>query len=250
MRNVDRLITTNSRRRKSAGGTSGSLRLTIRMGNATAATIPTASATYAVGSLHSFSWPRMSPNEMPPTATAMTIDPSQSRCARRVLVARLGHMADRGIQRQDHQGHVQQERQAPGEDLDHEPADQWAEDGQCRRRGSPDAEGSGPPLALEARRDDRQRSRHQQGAGGTLAESGTRPRTPWWAPGRRASRGAEEREADGEDLLSAVLVGQRARDDEECGEDRQIAAGDVGLALEDADDRWPAAPRPSWAARR
>ena len=78
MRNVDALMTAKARMRNSAGGTSGSRRRTMRIGNAMAAASPMPSAMNAVGSDHRCSWPRMSPKVMPPTAMAMTIEPSQS----------------------------------------------------------------------------------------------------------------------------------------------------------------------------
>ena len=52
---------------------------TIRIGKAIAATTPMPSTRNALGSDHCVSWPRMSPKLMPPTASAMTIEPSQSR---------------------------------------------------------------------------------------------------------------------------------------------------------------------------
>ena len=56
-------------------------------------------------------------------------------------------------------------------------------------------------------------------------------------------RGREPDQADREDPPPAVVVGQRAGQDQQRGEDRQVAADDVGLALEDADSvagsSWP-----------
>ena len=79
MRKVDALMTAKARMRNRAGGTNGSRRRTIRIGNATAAAIPMPRATNAVGSDHRCSWPRIRPKVMPPTAMATTIEPSQSR---------------------------------------------------------------------------------------------------------------------------------------------------------------------------
>ncbi len=57
---------------------------------------------------------------------------------------------------------------------------------------------------------------------------------------RQAAQGGGRREpgqADGVDAPPAVVVGQGAGQDEQRGEDREVAADDVGLALEDADER-------------
>ena len=50
---------------------------------------------------------------------------------------------------------------------------------------------------------------------------------------------AERDEADDEDPAPAVAVGEGAGDDQERGQDREVAAADVGLALEDAERREP-----------
>ena len=60
-------------------GTSGSGRRAMRTGKATRDTMPMASAIQATGSFHSPCWPRMRPNERPPTASTATSDPSQSK---------------------------------------------------------------------------------------------------------------------------------------------------------------------------
>ena len=74
------------------------------------------------------------------------------------------------------------------------------------------------------------------------------PAAPWSEPEddeplerRReaAQRGCrrEPDQADRVDAPPAVVVGQGAGQDEQRGEDREVAADDVGLALEDADER-------------
>ena len=72
------LMTVNARRRNRCGGTSGSGRTTMRIGNRIAAARPTPRATRLAVSLHPVSCPRTMPNARPPTASAMTIDPIQS----------------------------------------------------------------------------------------------------------------------------------------------------------------------------
>ncbi len=78
MSSVDRLVTLKLRDLNSHSGTSGWSERAIRSGNVTAATPPTNSATKAIGSCQLRSWPRIAPNDSPPTATAMTNAPSQS----------------------------------------------------------------------------------------------------------------------------------------------------------------------------
>ena len=95
------------------GGTSGSRRVTMRIGNATAATMPMASTTNAVGSVHCCSWPRMSPKLMPPTATAMTSEPSQSRRRGASSLRDSGTWRSAAYSASEHQRHVDQERDAP-----------------------------------------------------------------------------------------------------------------------------------------
>ena len=74
------------------------------------------------------------------------------------------------------------------------------------------------------------------------------PAAPWSEPEddqpferrREAAQGRRDGEADqadGVDPPPAVVVGQGAGQDEQRGEDREVAADDVGLALEDADER-------------
>ena len=90
--------------------------------------------------------------------------------------------------------------------------------------------------------DERQRARDEQGAGGTLGEA--EDDQPLEGRRQAAQRGGrrEPGQADRVDAPPAVVVGQGAGQDEQRGEDRQVAADDVGLALEDADQRRRAAP--------
>ncbi len=63
-------------------------------------------------------------------------------------------------------------------------------------------------------------------------------------------RDGEARQADRVDAPPAVVVGQGTGDDEERGQDREVAADDVGLALEDTDARGRQLPPDAAAARR
>ena len=115
-------------------------------------------------------------------------------------------------------------------------------DGQRRGRRRPDAERPAALRPVEGVGDEGQRARDEQGAGGALGEAeDDQP-----LDGRRqAAQGGGRREpgqADRVDASPAVVVGQGAGQDEQRGEDRQVAADDVGLALEDADQASRAAP--------
>ena len=250
MKKVARLIVVNARERNSESGTSGSLRLAMRIGNATSATAPAAMATQAAASCQSCSAPRMSPNDRPPTAMAATAEPSQSK-RRAVGVARLRDVAQRHPQRESEHRDVDEERDPPADGVDQQPADQRPEQDQPGRGGRPDAERAaalGP--VLEGLRDERQGAGHEEGAGRALEQpEDDQPLERRGEPAQR--RGDREaREPDGVDPAPAVVVGQRAGEDQQGGEDREIAADDVGLALEDAEDRRRAVRGRCWAARR
>ena len=228
-------MTANARIRKSAGGTSGSRRRTMRMGNAIAAAMPMPSAMKArrVGPLL-----LLATDE--PEADAADRDRDDRRAqpvepSRRVRVERLRHVAHGRVQGQQHQRHVDQEREAPRERVDDDAADEGTHDGQRGGGGGPQPERAGTRLALEVGRDERQRSGHQQRARGTLEQP--EDDEPLHRRRQAAQRGREpeRREPDDEDPATAVPVGQGARDDEERGQHREVAAGDVRLALERAD---------------
>jgi hypothetical protein len=76
------LIALNVRIRKRAGGTNGSRRRSMRIGNATTAIAPTARMINGPGSRHDSCWPRIAPKARPPMATTPTIEPSQSKRVR------------------------------------------------------------------------------------------------------------------------------------------------------------------------
>ena len=232
----------NARERKSPSGTSGFGRRAIRIGKATSATTPIAIEIQAARSAHSLAWPRMTPNARPPTASAATIAPSQSNRPV-VSVSRdswtwvsVAHSA------KPSSGTLMRKATRQPSVSTSAAADDRAGDGQRRGGGRPDAERPAALGSVEGVGDEGQRARDEQGAGGTLGEAeDDQP-----LDGRRqAAQGGRRREpgqADRVDAAPAVVVGQGAGQDEQRGEDRQVAADDVGLALEDADQRSPAAP--------
>ena len=87
-------------------------------------------------------WPRISPNASPPTASAATSAPSQSKPPGRLGVARLLDVAQRRPQGEGQQRDVDQERDPPADGVDHGAADDRPEHRQRRGGGRPDAEGA------------------------------------------------------------------------------------------------------------
>ena len=89
--------------------------------------------------------------------------------------------------------------------------------------------------AVEGMGDERQRPGHEQRAGRALEEP--EDDQPLERRRQTAQRGRhrEPGQADRVDPSPAVVVGQGAGQDQQGGERREIAADDVGLALEDAD---------------
>ena len=83
------MIDANSRFRNSDSGTSGCGVIAIRIGKATRQTAPTASEIQATGSDQWVSWPWIAPKASPPTASAPTIEPSQSKWPLASGIARL-----------------------------------------------------------------------------------------------------------------------------------------------------------------
>ena len=126
--------------------------------------------------------------------------------------------------------------------VDEEAAEDRSDDGQggCRRR--PDAECAATFRTVEGMGDQRQRARDEEGAGGTLGEA--EDDQPFEARRQAAQSGGrrEAGQADGVDPPPAVMVGQGAGQDEQSGEDGEVAADDVGLTLEDADESSRGAP--------
>ena len=151
-------------------------------------------------------------------------------------VARLRDVAQ-GEQRDEDERHVDEERCAPADRIDEDASGDRTEDHEGGGGRRPDPEGAGPLLALERVRDDRQRAGHEQRAGRSLEQAGDDQQLERRRESAHDGRHAEQGQPDPEDPAAPVMVGQRARQDEQRGEHRQVAADDVRLALEDAEDR-------------
>ena len=155
---------------------------------------------------------------------------------RGALVAALRH-ARRGPQRQEHERDVDEERQAPRQALHEDAAEERTDDRgrRCARR--PEADRAPALLAVEERGDDREAARDQDRAERTLEN----PRDDQdlhrrgEAAGHR--RGAEADQADAERPPPPVVVADRAGQDQQRGEHREVRAVDVREAFEPADER-------------
>ena len=233
MKNVARLTVANARDRNSSSGTSGLGRRAMRIGNRTRQTTPTPSATQAAGSAQALAWPRMTPNARPPTASAATSAPSQSN---RPVVSvsrdsctcvRVAHRAKASsgtlIRNANRQPMVSTSVPPTiGPRID-----------QGGRRRRPDPERARPGLAVEGVGDQRQRPRDEQGTRRALGEPEEHQQLEGRGQAAQRRRRGEPDEPERIDPATAVVVGQGAGQDEQRGQDRQVAADDVGLALED-----------------
>ena len=145
-------------------------------------------------------------------------------------------MAPRGVEAQQGERHVHEERHPPRDRVDEDAAHERPEDRERGGRRRPDAERAGPCAPVERRGDDRQGAWDEERARESLDEAREdedlhRRREPAEDRGQ-----AEPAEADHEDAAPAVLVRERSGEHEERREDREIAARDVGLGLEAAED--------------
>src|ERR1051325_84923 len=140
MTNVEMFATVKLRDANSDGGTNGCARLTMRIGNTTAATPPTTIDVHPAALAQLLCCPRIVPNARPPTATTTTREPSQANaseaCSPRAPGPRRrqapprprGGPASRGVRRHVHKRHVEEVRRAPQVRADEYPADKRAED--------------------------------------------------------------------------------------------------------------------------
>jgi hypothetical protein len=86
---------------------------------------------------------------------------------------------------------------------------------------------------MPGRGDEGERARHQDGRRGALEEPEDDECLERRSEPAQDARRPEPDEADREDAFPPVPVRDRAGQDDEGGEDREVAAVDVGLALED-----------------
>ena len=152
-------------------------------------------------------------------------------------------MAERRPEREREERDVDQEREPPADGVDEE-----SRRGSGRARTRPDVAAAQIPNArprcgaVEAWVMSASEPGMSSAPGGALGE----PEDDEPFEGRRetAQRGGhgEPDQPDRVDPAPAVVVGQGARQDQQRGQHREVAADDVGLALEDAEERAPAGP--------
>ena len=103
--------------------------------------------------------------------------------------------------------------------------------------GRPRPERARPGRSLERRRDDRQRARNEQRAGRALEDAEQDDQLEVRGDPAEQRRDPEAGQADREDPPPAVVVGKGAGEDQQRRQHREVAADDVGLALEHAEER-------------
>ncbi len=166
----------------------------------------------------------------------MTAAPEPVELALGLVVATLENGAG-GPQGDKDQRHVDEERRAPTDRLDQEPAQERAQDHGGRGARCPQADCASPLLAVERGGDDRQAARDEKGAECALDQAGEDEHLHV----RRQTAGhrghPEAGQADAEHAPASVEVADPAGQDEEGGEDSQIAAVDVGQAFDASDER-------------
>ena len=162
-------------------------------------------------------------------------DPVELR--RSVLVAALRHVLPGRPCGHRHQRNVEKEGSAPGDRVDQEPADQRAEDRRRARGAGPRAEGASLLPAREVGRDQRQRTRHQEGTRGALEDPEQHEQLRRRSKAAQNGRHTEPEQSPQESSLATVEVIHRAREDQQRAEGQEVSVVDVRLALEDAQKR-------------
>ena len=140
---------------------------------------------------------------------------------------RLGDVTERGQQRDGPDGHVHEEDPAPAQELDQDASEEGARRRAGRGHGTPGAQCLGPRRPFgEARRQDGQRRRGEDGRPQALHGPGTdQPGLVLGQPAEEARR-REHREADQEHLATTEKVGRPAAQQEETGERQRVGVHD------------------------
>ncbi len=140
---------------------------------------------------------------------------------------RLGQQLDPHKDQDRHHGQVDQEDRAPPEVLQQEPADDRAHGRAGGRGGAPDADGETAfARIVEEVADQRERGRHQGGAG--YAQQRPRDDQHLGGGGIGVEHGyrAERRGTDQQDPLAADAVAEAAHGDEQTGDDERVDVAD------------------------
>src|SRR5205823_5795617 len=124
-----------------------------------------------------------------------------------LLVATLGNVLVGGPECDQDERHVDQEGGAPGDRVHQKATYDRAKDGSRPRGAGPDAKGAPLRLAFEVGGDQRQRSGHQQGAGGALENPKEHQQLHVWSEPAKYGGRAEPDQAEDEHPLAAVEIG-------------------------------------------
>ena len=194
------------------------------------------SAAQAIGSCQACCSPRVAPNASPPTPTAMTAAPSQSKAPRR-FVSRLSGTSAVAQSAIRMSGTLTRKAARQLTVCTSKPPSSGPTIERGRGARRPEADGPAALLALEGGGDDREAAGDEQRSECGLHDA----RGDQELHGRRqpaADRGeAEADEADAEHRAPPVEVVERAGEDEQRREDDEVRAVDVGQPLEAGDER-------------
>src|SRR5439155_3878303 len=128
-----------------------------------------------------------------------------------------------------------QEGGAPGDRVHQKATYDRAKDGGRPRGAGPDAEGAPLRLAFEVGGDQRQRSGHQQGAGGALENPKEHQQLHVWSEPAQHGGRAKPDQAEDEHPLAAIEIGEGARENQQGAEGQEVRVIDVRLAFQDAE---------------
>ena len=184
-------------------------------------------------SCHWRSAPRVAPNASPPTPIAITMAPSQSN-EPSASSSRLSSDDRRRVQGNEDERHVDEECGSPADRLDQESAEERTEDHGGRGAGRPQADRPSAVLALERGGDDREAAGYEQRPEGALYQPGQDEELHVRCQPAGDRRRAESDQADAEHAPPSVEVADAAGQDQQRGQDREVAAVDVREALDAA----------------
>ena len=132
-----------------------------------------------------------------------------------LLVPRLRDVADRGVEREEDERDVDQERRAPGNGFHQEAPDERTQDRRAGRRSGPQSEGTALLLPLEGGRDDGEGTRDQQRPGSALEDAEGDQELDARSQAAQQRGDTEPHQAEREHPSPAVVVVQGSGQDEQ-----------------------------------
>src|SRR5439155_4926335 len=151
------------------------------------------------------------------------------------LITAFWHVDVGRPERNQDQRHVDKEGGAPRDRVHQQAADERTENSGCAGGTGPQTEGPALRLPLEVGREERERPGDQDGPGDPLENPKEHEELGVGGETAEYRRDAEADQAVEEHALAAVVVGERAGQDEQRAERQQVGVVDVGLAFQDAE---------------